>query len=438
MTMTHTVRESGQWQHTLTVEVPADEVENRLLAVARRFQQAVSMPGFRKGKVPLDRVRQDYAAEIERDFLERFIPEAAQAAIHDAELRAVVPPSVQNLRFTPGQPLSFEAIVDVAPQIQVKDWKGFALTRRVRPVTEEAVDAMLDQLRQESAVFADVRRPAGAGDIVLLDTQRLDANGRRLSGTRAKGTRIQLGAPELLPDLEAGLAGAEAGQERTLAVRYPDDYRQQELAGQQVRYIVHVRAIQEKKLRELDDTFARELFGLETLALLRERVRRNLEGEDAQRVRRELEAQAIEELVRRHSVDLSPRLVSYMLEQVVHEQVGHREISGDLHKQLEDHYRPGVERSLRRELLLSALAKQESIEVTADEVAEQIQRLVDADPKNAARVRQHYASVERRRSLAESILERKALELVIGASQVRDEPVQLAGTGASGPASGAV
>jgi len=126
--------------------------------------------------------------------------------------------------------------------------------------------------------------------------------------------------------------------------------------------------------------------------------------------------------------------VSYMLEQVVHEQVGHREISADLHKQLEDHYRPGVERSLRRELLLSALAKQESIEVTAEEVAEQIQRLVDADPKNAARVRQHYASAERRRSLAESILERKALELVIGASQVRDEP---AGTGPSGPASGA-
>ena len=420
-TMTHTVRETGQWQHTLTVEVPADEVESRLLAVARRFQQAVSMPGFRKGKVPLERVRQDYAAEIEREFLERFIPEAAQAAIQDAELRAVVPPSVQNLRFTPGQPLSFEAVVDVAPQVQVRDWKGYPITRHPRPVTEDAIDAMLAQLREESAVFADVRRAAGGGDIVLIDTQRLDANGRRLSGTRSKGTRIMLGAPELLPDLEAGLTGAEAGQERTLSVRYPDDYRQKELAGQQVRYVIQVRAVQEKQLRELDDTFAREVFGLETLASLRDRVRRNLEAEDAQRTRRELEGQAIDELVRRPAVDLSPRLVSYMLEQVVHEQVGEREISEDLHKQLEEHYRPGVERSLRREILLGALAKQESIEVAPEEVAEQIQRLADSDPKNAARVRQHYASAERRRSLADSILERKALDLVIGASQVRDE-----------------
>jgi trigger factor len=421
--MMHTVRESGQWQHTLTVEVPADEVEGRLLAVARRFQQAVSMPGFRKGKVPLDRVRQDYAAEIERDFLERFIPEIAHQAIHDASLHAVVPPSVQNLRFTPGQPLSFEAVVDVAPQVQVKDWKGFPLTRRVRAVTEAAVDAMLDQLRQESAVFADVRRPAGPGDIVLLDTQRLDANGRRLSGTRAKGTRIQLGAPELLPDLETGLSGAEAGQERTIAVTYPADYRQQELAGQQVRYVVQVRAVQEKKLRELDDAFAKDVFGLETLGELRKRVRGNLEGEDAQRSRRDLEAQAIDELIRRHPLDLSPRLVSYMLEQVVHEQVGDRQVSEDLHKQLEEHYRPGVERSLRREILLGALAKQESITVTSEEVAEQIQRLAESDPKNSARVRQHYASEERRRSLAESIMERKALDLLIGGSQVREEPV---------------
>jgi len=190
--MTHTVRETGQWQRTLTIEVPADEVEGRLLAVSRRFQLQVSLPGFRKGKVPLERVRQDYAAEIEREFLERFIPEAAQTAIEEARLNAVVPPSVQNLRFTPGQPLSFEAIVDVAPLVEVRDWKGYALTRRVRPVEESAVEAMVQQMREESAIFADVARPAGAGDIVLLDSQRLDANGRRLAGARSKGTRILL------------------------------------------------------------------------------------------------------------------------------------------------------------------------------------------------------------------------------------------------------
>ena len=317
--MTHTVRETGQWQHTLTIEVPPDEVESRLIEVSRRFQQQVSLPGFRKGKVPLDRVRQDYAAEIEREFLERFIPEVTQRAIHETELKAVVPPAVQNLKFTPGQPLQFDAVVDVVPEITTADWKGFSLTRRVRAVDEAAIDAMMHQMREESAVFSDVDRAAGQGDVLLMDSQRLDANGRRLSGTRTKGARILLGAPELLPDLESGLLGAEAGQERTLAVTYPADFRQAELAGQTVRYIVNIKKIQEKKLRELDDNFARDVFGLDSYATLRDRVKHNLEHEDAQRARRELEAQAIDELVRRNAVDLSPRLVSYMLEQVVHE-----------------------------------------------------------------------------------------------------------------------
>jgi trigger factor len=374
--------------------------------------------------VPLDRVRQDYAAEIEREFLERYIPEVAHEALDAAALRAVVPPSVQNLRFTPGQPLSFEAVVDVAPEAKVTDWKGYTLVRRVHPVPEAAVDAMLERMREESAVFTDVARAAGDGDIVLMDSQRLDANGRRLSGARSKGVRILLGAPELLPDLQKGLAGCEAGQERTLAVTYPEDFRQQDLAGQTVRYIVNIKKIQEKKLRPLDDNFARDVFGLESLAALRDRVRQNLEAEDAQRVRRELEAQAIDELVRRHPLELSPRLVEYMLDQVVHEQAGGRELSADLHQQLETHYRPGVERSLRREILLGALAKQEALEVTNEEVGQQILRLAESDPRNAAKVRQHYASAERRKALAESMLEKKALDLVIQGSQLKEETMQ--------------
>jgi len=192
-------------------------------------------------------------------------------------------------------------------------------------------------------------------------------------------------------------------------------------AGQTVRYVVNIKKIQEKKLRDLDDNFAKDVFGLESYASLRDRVRRNLELEEAQRARRELEAQAIDELVRRNSVDLSPRLVGYMLDQVVHEQTGGREVSEDLHKQLEEHYRPGVERSLKREILLIAIAKQEQLEVTAEEVGQQILRLVESDPRNAARVRQHYASPERRKALAESMLEKKALDLVVGAAQVKDE-----------------
>jgi trigger factor len=381
------------------------------------------MPGFRKGKVPLERVRTDYASFIEQEFLEHVLPEATGRALDEAKLTPVVPPTVTNVRFTPGQPLSFEAQVDVAPQLEVKDWKGLPLVRRPRVFDEAAVDAMVEDLREQSAVFIDVDRPAQAGDVVLLDSQRLDANGRRLANTRAKGTRIQLGAPELLPDLENGLTGAAAGQERTLTVNYPADYRQEELAGKSVRYVLGIRKIQEKKLRDLDDNFARELFRMGSMGELRDRVRQNLEAEDATRVRRELESFATEELIRRNPFEMPARLLEFMLQQVIREQSGGREVGDELKKQLGEHYRPGVERSLRRELLLGGIARQESITVSDEEIAADIDRMCAAEPRQASRIRSRYQSAERRRSLGESIVERKAMDRLIEAALLRDEPL---------------
>jgi trigger factor len=421
--MNHSVRESGTWQHTINVEIPVEEVEARLEQVARTLARRVAMPGFRKGKVPLDRVRTEFASQIEQEFLERFLPEATGLAIQEAGLNPVVPPTVSNLRFTPGQPLAFEAQVDSAPIVEVKDWKGYALTRRARVIDDSAVDAVVANLREDSAVFVDLGRPAQSGDVVLLDSQRLDANGRRLTHTRAKGARIQLGAPDLMPELEAGLLGAEAGQERTITVTYPEGHRQDELAGKTVRYVVSVRKIQEKKLRELDDNFARELFRLDSVQALRDRVRRNLEAEDLTRVRREMEGVATEELIRRNPFEMPARLVEYMLDQVVREQSGGREIGEEMRKQLDDHYRPGVERSLRREVLLGGIARQESLTVTDEEIAADIDRMCAADPRQASRIRARYQSADRRRALGEGILERKAMDAVIAAAQVKDEPI---------------
>ena len=333
--MNVSVRASGAWQHTLDIEVPADEVERRLDETARGIQRRASLPGFRKGKVPLTLVRQHYAEAVEQEFLEHFLPRATGEAVGEAKLDPVVPALVRNLRFSPGQPLRFEALVDVRPEVEVKDIRGFALAR----------------LQQESAVFVDLERPAERGDFVLLDSVRLDANGRRIASSRARGLRVHLGAPDQMPELEAGLAGATEGQERTVDVRYPDDYGNQDLAGRSVRYQVRVRKIQAQKLRELDDTFAKELFRLDSLEALRARVKQNLEEEDSTRVRREVEGAITDELIRRNPFDLPPRLIDYMLDRVIREATEGRAVDETLRQELENRYRPGVERSLKVFLL---------------------------------------------------------------------------------------
>jgi trigger factor len=242
-----------------------------------------------------------------------------------------------------------------------------------------------------------------------------------MPATRSKNQRVLLGAPGMLPDLENGLLGAVAGQERTVDVQYPAEYERAELAGKKVRYVISVRKIEEKKLRPLDDNLAREVFKLQSLEELRSRIRLNLEGEERVRMQRELEAALSEELVQRNPIELPERLIEWMLDRVIHKATEGKSVPEALHKELEGRFRPNVERSLRREALLESLARQEHLEVTEEEVNAEIQRMVEADARQAARIRARYQSPDRRRALRESLLERKALDWLINAAEIQEE-----------------
>ena len=415
------VNASGPWQHTLEIEVPAEEVERRLETITRDLQRRVALPGFRKGKAPLDLVRQNFADTVEQQFLESTLNETTGAAIREAKLEPVVPALVREVRYSPGQPLTFQAVVDVRPQVEAKDFEQLPAVRRTRAVDDAAVDAMLGRLREDSAVFADLDRAAQMGDVVLVESVRLDANGRRLPTTRAKGVRLELGNPDMLPDLEAALLGAEAGQTRTVTIQYPAGHPTPELAGKTVRYEVRVRKIQEKKLRELDDNLARDVFQLGSVDELRSRIRLNLEGEEHRRVTREMESAIADELVRRNPFELPERLTQYMLARVLNEATGGREMPDHLRAEMEQRYRPGVEHSLRREALLQAVARQQSLTVGEDEVAAEIDRMAQAEPRQAARIRARYQDAERRQALAEGVLERTAMRWLIEHADVREE-----------------
>src|SRR5512145_342368 len=170
------VRSTGSWQHALDIEVPVDEVESRLDEVARLVQRRASLPGFRPGRVPIELVRQHFADRVEQEFIDSFVPRIAGDAVDQARLNPAIPPLVHNLRFTPGQPLRFEVAVDVRPEVEARDYRGLPVHRRPHAVDEAAVERVLNELREESAIYVDLDRPAQRGDVVLLDSTRLDAS----------------------------------------------------------------------------------------------------------------------------------------------------------------------------------------------------------------------------------------------------------------------
>jgi trigger factor len=421
--MNVTVNATGAWQRTIDIEVPSEEVERRLDEVARTIQRRASLPGFRRGRVPLALVRQHFAEAVEREFLEGFVPRATGEALGETRLDPVVPPLVRNLRFTPGQPMRFQAVVDVRPEVEVRDFRGLPAVRRVRAIDEGEVDSVLERLREEAAVFVELDRPAQRGDVLTVDSVRLDVNGRRIPSTRGRNLPLELGAPDMLPDLENGLLGAQVGQERTVEIAYPADHPTRELAGRRVRYLVRVKRIQEKKLRDLDDNFAREVFELPGLEELRGRVRRNLEAEAGEWARRQVEDAVVDELIRRNPFELPERLMRWTLDRMIQEAAGRRSIEEGVLKDLEQRYRPAVERSLRREILLGAVARQEGLQVTAEDLAAEIERMTQGEPRQAARIRARYQSAERRQALSDALLERRALDLLVTSAQVQENVV---------------
>jgi trigger factor len=163
------------------------------------------------------------------------------------------------------------------------------------------------------------------------------------------------------------------------------------------------------------------VFQLQTLEELRARVRLNLEGEERVRTQRELETSLTEELIQRNPVELPERLVGWMLDRVIQEATEGRTVPDPLRKELEGRFRPNVERSLKREALLESVARQEHLEVTEEDVNAEIQRMADADPRQAARIRARYQSQDRRRALRESLLERKALDWLINAAEIQED-----------------
>ncbi len=418
------LRESAPHQRVMEVEVPAEEVQRGVEDAAREVQKRASLPGFRRGRAPIDLVLTRFAEVVEREFIEDFVPRAAQEAVAEAKLSPAVPPLVRNLQFQLGQPLRFEVQIDLRPEVEARDYKGIRVTLEKHAVEDRHVDQVLQGLLEDSAVYQDLSRPAERGDVLVLDSVRLDANGRRLPSTRGRNVRIQLGAPDVLPDLENGLLGAEAGHERTIAVSYPGDHASEELRGKTVRYLVRIKKIQEKKLRALDDNLAREVYRLDSLEELRARIRQNLEEEERQRARRELEGKISDALLQRNAVPVPERLVEYSLDHLLRELAQGRELDQATIEEMRERYRAGVTRSLQREILLDAIARHEKLSVSEEEVSAELDRLVAARPAEAARIRASYRSPERRAGLQERLLERKTLEWLAQSAQVEEEMVR--------------
>jgi trigger factor len=388
-----TVTELPQSRVRVEVEVPPAEISRALEAAASRIGRDLKLPGFRRGKVPAPVVvgrlgREAVLDEAVRDRLGRWYA----AAIRDSHIAAVGEPEISLGELPPEhEPLRFSIEIGVRPVAKLANWRGLEVARREPAVEEASIDAQIEQARERLARLEPVERAAGQGDFLVIDYNG-SIDGEPIERAQARAQLLELGSGGVLPGFEEGLLGVRAGEQRTLDVRFPDDYGASELAGQDARFEVSVSEVREKVLPELDDDFAVDAAGLDTLEELREDLRARLLEVDEQAVEREFREAVIDAAAAAATVTVPEELVEARAkeawEQRLHS-LSHSGISKDAYLRIvgssEEEMlaaaRPSAERALRAEAVIAAIVEEEGIEPSDEDLLAALERSIEPDER---------------------------------------------------------
>jgi len=416
------------------VEVEADAVQDRVDRAAHALAGDLRMPGFRKGKVPPQLVIQRVGREaVLEQALRDSLPEWYERALLDTGITPVGEPEL-NVPALPGtgEELSFTFEVSVRPTAKLGDYKELEVGRAEAEVPEEAVQAELDRLREGFASLNPVGRPAAAGDLVVIDYSGT-VDGEAFEGSEATDLMVELGAEGLLPEFDRALGGAAAGDEVTVEVQFPDDHRPESLAGKQASFTVTVKEVREKKLPELNDEFAAEASEFETLAELRDELRRRIAAALESRIEAEFREAAVDAAAQAAQIELPSELVHARAHEMWDRLAralssrgaspeAYLRMQGKTSEQVVTDLESDADRALRREATLAAVADSEGIDVSDEELLEALQQGEEDEAPD--RVLERLRANGRDALLREDLRLRKAAELI--ASSARPIPQEQA------------
>jgi len=409
-------------------EVPPEEVEKRVEQAARALGRNLRVPGFRAGKAPAPVVIKRVGREAVLDEAVRDSIGAWYSAAIDAA--AIVPVGEPELDMGElpghGQPLTFSIEIGVRPQARLGEYKGLEVGKREPAASDEQVEAEIEQLRERAGRLETVQRAAAQGDFVVIDYHG-SIDGEAFAGGEGRDQMVELGSGRLVPGFEEQLAGATAGEERTVKVAFPDDYGADELAGREAEFAVAVKEVKAKELPPVDDELAAEA-GFDALDELRADIRERLAEAEERRIDAEFREAVLDSAVANATVDVPDALVEArsgeLWEQMMHS-LSHQgitkdvylQISGRSEKEIVEEGKPDAERQLRREAVLAAIVAAESIEPSEEELLEALEQAAPSERTSAKKLLERMKSTGRIDAFKAELAQRKALDLLAASAK---------------------
>ena len=422
------VTELGDSRVRVEVQVPPDEIEQRLQRTARQLGRDLKLPGFRRGKVPAPMVIQRVGREA---VLEEAVRETLSSWYSDAiESAGIVPvgdPKVDLGELPPqGQALSFSIEIGVLPKARLGTYLGVEAPLREPEVAPEQLDAELEALRERLARLQTVQRPSETGDFVVIDyVGRLageGAPGEPFAGGEARDQLLELGSGRLIPGFEEALVGASAGDVREVPLTFPPDYPNEQLAGREASFEVTVKEVKAKELPPLDDDLALDS-GFDDLEQLKADISEHLLAADAETAQAEFRQAALDAVVEGAELELTPELIDArakeMWERMLHSlshrgitREGYLRLSGNREEEVLAELRPEAEVALRREAVITAVVAAEGISPGDEDVLEVLAPAAEREQVEPPELLERLRTAGRLEEIREELAARQAIDLI--------------------------
>ena len=414
-------------ERRMTVEVPAEQVEQAVEQRIQRIARSVRLDGFRPGKAPLRVVRQRFGDQARREAYGELIETSFQQAATQEKLRVVAQPRIE-LKDVEGGALGYVATFEVMPEVTLSDLSGAVIRRPTASVQESDVDVMIESLRRQRTSWVEVERAAREGDTVQISFKGT-VDGEAFPGGSADHVPLTLGSGSMIPGFESGLVGMSKGEVRTLDLSFPADYRVANLAGKPASFEVTVHRVNEPRLPDLDEAFVRS-FGVAdgTADSLRADVRANMERELEQRLEAALKERVMNLLMERNPVDVPAALVADEAQRLRNQAKGDLTRAG--HSSALELPLSLFEEQARRRvwlgLLVGEVIRTQGLKVDGERVRRKIERLAESYEQPDDVVSWYYANHDALRPVENLVLEDQVADWVVTRLQVEDEPTTFA------------
>ena len=412
----------------LTIEVPAEDVEKALQAAYLKERKRISLPGFRKGKVPRQMIEKMYGPEVfYDDAANHMISEAYGKAYDECGLEIVSQPKVEVTQLEKGKPFIFTAEVAVKPEVTLGEYKGLKVEKSDVEVTDEEVDAEIEKERERNARTVEVTdRAVQDKDEVTLDFEGF-VDGEAFEGGKGEDYLLTIGSGAFIPGFEDQLIGAEIGKEMEVNVTFPEEYQAKDLAGKEAVFKCTVKAIKVKELPELDDDFASDVSEEgETMEEYRAEVRGKLKERKESAAKEKKENQAVEQAAANAEIDLPEPMVELQARQMADDfarrimQQGmsleqYFQFTGLTEEKMMEELKPQAEKRIRTRLVLEAIVAAENIEVSDERLEEELKKMADAYQMEVDKLKEFMGENEKKQ-MKEDIAVQEAVTLITEAA----------------------